>query len=331
MRKKEGISIRDISNISGYSIATVSRVINNTGRVSDETRAKIRRIMQETGYVPDLVGKGLRTNITALIGIIVPDILVETFAEMIRHVQRQLQSMGIMTSVCVTDNTSETAQSYVDMLRSQRASGIIYVPEYNSTGISTYGLPVVYTFLLPPWETGENSCAVISDRRGGGYLATRALLDEGCRNIGIFYEQRWYAADAYLGYADALRERGLPINPKNEIYTHALYTSRARELTRELLKGDFPFDGLVATSPRITIGVLSALLESGRRIPDDIRLVGFGGIRARDYGLLQLPLVREPVPAMAKAAVDSLLAMIDGKAPVEKRQVFPVELLDTPN
>lgn len=183
MRKKEGISIRDISNISGYSIATVSRVI--------------------------------------------------------------------------------------------------YVPEYNTTGISTYGLPVVYTFLLPPWETGENSCAVISDRRSGGYLATKALLDEVCRNIGIFYEQRWYAADAYLGYADALRERGLAMDPKNEIYTHALYTSRARDVTRELLKGDFPFDGLVATSPRITIGVLSALLESGRRIPDDIRLVGFVGIRAR--------------------------------------------------
>lgn len=329
MRKKEGISIRDISNISGYSVATVSRVINNTGRVSGETRAKIRQIMQETGYVPDLVGKGLRTNITSLIGIIVPDILVETFAEMIRQVQWQLQSLGIMTSVCVTDNRPGTAQSYVDMLRSQRASGILYVPEYDSTGISTYGLPVVYTFMVPPWNTGKNSCAVISDRRSGGYLATKALLDAGCRNIGIFYEQAWYALDAYQGYTDALREFGLPAEPKNEIYTHALYTSRARDVTRELLRGDFPFDGLVATSPRITIGVLSALLESGRRVPEDIRMIGFGNIRARDYGLIQLPLVQEPVPAMAKAAVDSLLAMIDGREPAEKCSVFPVDLMDT--
>ena len=239
MRKKTGISIREVSQLSGVSVATVSRVINKTGNVSEETRNKVLKVMLDNDYVPDMVGKMLRTSVVNLIGIVVPDILVESFAEMIRHVQKTLQPMGIMTSICVTDNSSEAAQEYIDMLRSQRASGVIYIPEYNrKEPVRTGGLPIVYAFFEPPWELKKNDALIVPDREAGGYIATKWLLEQECRNIGIFYQKGWHNEAAFSGYVKAFEEAGKTIDPGNEVYTEALYTTQARAKTIELFENN---------------------------------------------------------------------------------------------
>lgn len=325
LRRKMGISIREISQLSGVSVATVSRVINQSGPVAQKTREKILHIMEEYNYVPDMVGKSLRTSTTNLIGIIIPDILMEPYAELIRHVQKKLQPMGIMTSVCVTDNDCLTAQVYIDLLRSQRASGILYIPEQNSTTIRNNGIPVVYLFHKPKTMV-ENSAVILPNLFEGTYLAIRELLALGCRRVSMFCDQRDYTANAYNGYQCALEESGITPHPEDVFLTHSLYSSKARQLTREALKHGFPYDGIFTASERITIGVMGALFDAGKQVPRDFLVIGYGNLRIFDYGLLSIPMVRLPVVAMAEAAVSTLLGLIEGRSGIKRELIFHVTL-----
>ena len=328
------ISIKDISQLSGVSTATVSRVINNLGTVSPKTQAHVKEVIARYGYVPNMVAKGLRTNLMSSVGIIVPEIVNEPYGLLVRTAQQQLLKLGIISTICNTNDNPETAMQYINILKSQYASGVIYIPDSRYGSVRLWDLPVVYIENRPSHTIAANSAIVVSDDRRGGYIATKELLEKGCRNIIIYMDLlgRYSFTNRYLGYCDALKEYGLKPSVENTIYVEPLHSTDVIQKTQELIRQGHAFDGAFCTANRITTGAMSALASAGRIHTDglrenDVKLVGYEDIRLSNYGLFPVTTVAIETEEMAITAVDLMVAMLEGKPPVKQEVVFPVHLI----
>lgn len=327
-------SIKDISRLCGVSTATVSRVLNNVGNVSPKTEARVKEVIERYGYSPNLIAKGLRTNLMSSVGIIVPDVVNEPYGVLVRIAQQQLMQYGIMSIVCNTSDDAKTAQQYVTTLKSQYVSGIIYVLDSNYRHIQFGDLPVVYYEHRPSHPLPQSSVVIESDDRKGGYIATRELLEKGCRNIAIYLDSFGFSsyANRYLGYCDALIEFKIKPKPENIIHVNPIHATDSIKKTQELFKQKFLFDGVLCTSNRTTTGVMNALSSAGMIHLDglrknDVKLIGYEDLRMSVLGLFPVTSVDIGTEIMATAAVDALVGMLKGKPSAEKEVILPVNLV----
>src|SRR5659263_13409 len=159
---KKRISIKEIAEISGVSIATISRVINNNGRFSIKTGKHIREILEEYHYVPNLVTKGLRTNRVQVIGIIVPDITNEYFARITLEIQNNFFDLGYSTIICNTNELKDVEKRHIAMLESQKVSGIVYISgEFIEETNLLDNIPTVYIDRKPSSYLKSNQYVLI--------------------------------------------------------------------------------------------------------------------------------------------------------------------------
>lgn len=329
MKEQKTISIREISRLSGVSIATVSRVVNNQGKVSEETRRRVLEIIKQYHYVPDLVAKGMRTKSMPTIAIIVPDILIEFYGLLVHTIQKVMLEHAVMSIVCCTDENPETTQLYVDILRAQRVSGLIYVPDSHAGSIQIGDVPVVFVDRRPHGIVPFNCAVVECDNRLGGYLATKELLSKGCKRILVFVDpfQLFNFQQRYLGYCDALLEQGIKPNPELVLCVDPLYSTEAMEKMGEFLVRGVAFDGIFSTAGRVTVGIIGALKKAGLAIPEDVKLVGFDDFRICDYEMFPLTAIRQPTEAMAQSAATLLIDLINKRPPDKALQTLPVSLI----
>ena len=328
------ISIKDISRLSGVSTATVSRVLNNTGKVSPKTESQVKDVIARYGYTPNMIAKGLRTNLIPSVGIIVPDIVNEPYGLLVRTALQQLLNHGIISTICNTDDNKETTQQYIKILKSQYVSGIIYVPDSHHGGIHFGDLPVVYFERRPLHSLPPNSAVIESDDRNGGYIATKELLDNGCRDIAIYMDPFGLSsfANRYLGHCDALKEYGIKPKPENTIYVDPLHSTDVIKETQALIEKGFQFDGVFCTANRITTGVLYALVSAGLILFDRlnqgaVKLVGYEDLRLSEYGLFPVTTVAIETEKMAIAAVDALVSLMEGKQLSKQESIHPVHII----
>lgn len=329
MKEQKTISIREISRLSGVSIATVSRVVNNQGKVSEETRRRVLGIIKQYHYVPDLVAKGMRTKSMPTIAIIVPDILIEFYGLLVHTIQKVMLEHAVMSIVCCTDENPETTQLYVDILRAQRVSGLIYVPDSHAGSIQIGDVPVVFVDRRPHGIVPFNCAVVECDNRLGGYLATKELLSKGCKRILVFVDpfQLFNFQQRYLGYCDALLEQGIKPNPELVICVDPLYSTEAMDKMGEFLGRGVPFDGIFSTAGRVTVGIIGALKKAGLAIPEDVKLVGFDDFRICDYEMFPLTAIRQPTEEMAQSAATLLIDLINKRPPDKALLTLPVSLI----
>jgi LacI family transcriptional regulator len=329
MKERQSISIREISKLSGVSIATVSRVVNNQGKVSEKTRQRVLGIIEQYHYVPDMVAKGMRTKSMPTIAIIVPDILIEFYGLLVHTIQKTMLEHSIMSIVCCTDENPETTQLYIDILRAQRVSGIIYVPDSHAGTLQIGDLPVVYVDRRPHGIIPFNCAVVECDNRHGGYLATKELLEKGCKRIVVFVDpfQLSNHQQRYLGYCDALLEYGLKPDPTLVLCVDPLYSTEAMNTMAEFLRKGIPFDGIFSTAGRITLGIIGALRKANIDMPQDVKLVGFDDFRMCDYEMFPLTAIRQPTEEMACSAASLLIDLIHKCLPEEPLHILPVSFI----
>lgn len=145
---KDKLPIKEIARLANTSVATVSRVINQNGRFSKETEQRVRDVIKEYGYQPNMLAKGLRQDRLKVIGVVVADITSSFFSGIVREIERELFQRGYMTVLCDTYEYETVESSFVDMLRNMRFSGIIYVGGKRTQSIFEE-LPVVYVDARP--------------------------------------------------------------------------------------------------------------------------------------------------------------------------------------
>ncbi len=319
-------SIKEIAELAGVSTATVSRVINQNGRFSRETEERVRRIIAQNDYVPNMTAKGLRTNQTRVVGIMVPDITNPHFSSVVLKLEMNLFRRGFSCLICNTNESEELEKKHIKSLTAQNVSGIVMISstrDYAELGT----LPVVY--VDRPARSGSNNGVMIeSDNMQGGYLATRELLNAGCRKVAILtcLLNDTNQSARYEGFRRAVAERENSGAVAIRVNLSEVSIEAAHEATLSLLKEGTPFDGVMCTTDTVAAGVVTALREHGLLVPDDVMITGFDDCLLASVCGPGLTSVRQDVDEMARLAVDLLLKMIHGDTPSRLYYRLPVSV-----
>ena len=316
-------TIRDVAKRAGVAPITVSRAINRSGPVSEETRKRVESAIDELGYVPNRVATSLRSNRTHLVALILSDITNTFWVEIMRGIEDTVTKRGFHMILGNSDDSAVKEEELLRSLAERRVDGFILRPA-DTQGKSvklaqSYGIPIVILdYALPDVKVD----IVRGDSEGGAYQLTKLLLDLGHRRIAILSGPR-RASTATMrvdGYRRALEEVGVEVGPGWIYYGDFTLESGHRMTEQALALAPRP-TALLAANNRIAFGMLRALRDAGLRVPEDISVVGFDElpIEAAEHPFLT---VAEQSPNdIGRRAAELLLSRVSGQAPSASQEI----------
>ena len=308
-------TIKDIARISGYSIGTVSRVINNRADVSEEAREKISKIIRERGYQPNSIARKLKQSVSSEVSIIVrgsKNVFFESILEEIQIKMREYDENISVQFIGETDNEVETAARIITYLKPK---GIIFLGGYIDAfrhDFSQIHLPCVLVTNDARDLGFDNLSSFTTDYFDAGKYVVDRLLSEGHTRIGILggYPEgpgREYKNGKILGAVEALRENGILFDFDRD-YEPCSYSAESGYKALEILFRRSPdLTAVFALSDSIAFGTIRALKDLGLRVPEDVSVIGFDGLTYANYSIPRLSTIRQDTAGLAKKSVDDLL------------------------
>ncbi len=319
-------TIQEVAKKAGVSPTTVSHVINNSRFVADETRQRVEAAMEELHYRPNALARSLRRGQTHTLGLILPDNSNPFFAEIAHSIETAAFEQGYSVILCNTEDDLDKEDLYVDVLSNKQVDGMIFVAAGNQTGslhaLLRHKLPVVIVDRdLPEVDVD----AVLTDNQQGGYLATQHLIALGHQRIGCIAGPSHLtpSAQRVTGYREALMEAGLAVDDAL-IVRGDFHPESGCRAARALLDCHDAPTAIFACNDLMAVGVLRTVLELGRRVPDDLMIVGFDDIELASYTTPALTTVAQPKVEMGKQAVQMLIErMADKNRPLQRKVLQP--------
>ena len=318
------VTISDVAERAGVSIATVSRVINETGYVSPELSGKVYSAMEELDYTPNIIARSLRKRKTETIGIIVPDNSNPFFAEISREIENFGFQEGYSVLLCNSDNDVKKEKAYVDVMISKLIDGVIFIAssseKSNLDSLLNRNIPVVVVDRRIE-DTEVN--VILNDNELGGYLATWHLIQLGHKKIGCITgpSDVTPSFERVDGYKRALQEANLPFNDDLVKIGDFSYLSGIKAAGDLLCIKDKP-TAIFACNDVMALGAIKKIHDMGLWIPSDVSIVGFDGITLSAAFTPSLTTVSQPTENIARAAVDTLLKKISGDEIINRVIIF---------
>lgn len=310
-------TIYDVARQAGVAPITVSRVINNSGYISQETRARVQAVIDALGYVPNRVASSLRSRRTSLLALVITDITNPFFTQLARGVEDAASDAGYTVIFCNTDESQAEEQKYIDILLQNRVDGILLVPGGESAAavemIQRNDTPVV---ALDRRLSGVTVDTVRGDSEGGAYDLTRLLTGLGHRRIALLNgpTELSIAQERASGYQRAMQEAGLPA-PEALRFSGPLTQPGGYEMAcRALALPERP-TAFFAANNFITIGAIQAIQAAGLRVPDDVAVVGFDDLPPSMVIFPFLTVAVQPAYEMGRIGTQLLLARLAGRGP----------------
>ena len=275
------MNIYDVSQHAGVSSATDSRVLNGNPNVSERTREKVLRVMDELGYTPNVFARGLGLDTMQTIGIMCSDSSDPYLAAAIYYLERELRTHGYDAILCCTGNDLEAKQKYFNLLRSKRVDAIILAgskfvemrPKDNSYIIEAAAdLPIM---LVNGYLEGENIYSTVCDDHAAMYHAATQLLLSGRRRILYLYTSYSYSGLNKLeGYKDALKAQELPVD-ETLIHQCPKSIEASRALLLSLQEQGLHFDAVLTSDDSLAVGVVKYAHTADLSIPEDLSIIGY--------------------------------------------------------
>lgn len=319
------ISIREVAKKAGVSPSTVSRVINGTANVDAEKKQRVLEVIEKTGFQPNELARALFKKSSKIIGVIVPNIENPFWAELARAVEEEAYRNGYKLLLCNSNNDSEKERMNIQMLNQMKADGIIITGNNDSTGkaIEESAIPVVV--LDRKMECEKEIANIESDHYEGGRIAARHLIECGCKNIVCMRGPQDVSSGVlrYKGYQDVCSEYGIPEQfvECTYLYEHGI------QATEELLKKFPQVDGIIASNDMVAISAYKVLTASGRKIPQDVQLIGFDNIGFSSLFTPELTTVEQPITGMGTLAAQIIIRHCNGES-YEKKNMLDVRLVE---
>ncbi len=320
------VSIKDIARAAGVSHSTVSRALTNYPLVAEKTRRRIKLIARELGYAPNAIARGLVTQQTRVIGVIVTSIADPFVAEVVRGIEETAadNNYRVFLGTSHADPTREV--NLVKALREWRVDGVIaassrvgalYLPL-----LKEIGAPIV---LINNQHEGAYIHSVAVDNVQGGQLATRFLISQGHRVIGYFSgpSENSSSRDRLAGYQRALAEANILFDPLLVQPGNGL-ADAGQQVDHFFTHPPIP-TAIFCYNDMTAISALSALKRRGLRVPDDISLIGFDNIEFASYLDPPLTTIHQPKHEMGRLAMRMLIDLLNGKD--ASNVLVPVELI----
>jgi LacI family transcriptional regulator, galactose operon repressor len=286
--------LKDIARDLNLSVVTVSKVLRNHPDISEETRARVLKRVKEVNYHPNLAARALITGQSFTLGLIVPDLLHPFFAQIAQVISSSVRERGYTLIISSSDEDPELEQHEIAHLLSRRVDCLLIASSQWSVEsfrqIEMQNIPYI---LLDRQFDGLATNFVGVDDQAVGLLATRHLLEQGCRRIAhIRGPEVSTARGRYNGYCHALHEAGLVPSPEDVISLGTSGDTRGArggyEATAKLLANATRPDGIFCFNDPSALGAMRALLDAGLSIPEDVAVIGCGNLSYSDF--LRVPL-----------------------------------------
>lgn len=321
------VTINDIAKKAGVSQATVSRVLNNSGYVKEETREKVLKVIKEANYTPSAIARSLSTNKTNTVGVIVPDINDPFFGEIIKGISEIADKHGLNIIFFDTDERVEKELKAIKLLEEQRIRGILITPtstedKYNSEclkALNNSGTPVI---LIDGHVKYSDFSGIFADNIEGGYEGTEALIKAGHTKIAVITGRMNSrpARDRFEGYKKALESNDIPIDER--YIFHSDYTQESSyKITKQILAMEDRPTAIFVNSNMMTLGCMKALSEESIRIPEDIAIIGFDKLDILNILGMNISFVSAPTMEMGRNGMKMLIDSLKNKQDKEIKRI----------
>jgi len=326
---KRRTTIQDVAIRAQVAPITVSRVVNNSGYVGQAVRERVQAAIQELGYVPNSLARGLRSRRTNTIALVLTDITNPFFTTMARGVEDAASDAGLMMLVCNTDEREEKELSYLRMLLQKRADGVLLVPA--RSGAQSLRLlrdQGVLTVVLDRRVADADTDVVRCDSERGAYELGRLLVSLGHRRVAVMAGPTGVSTsdDRVAGCMRALTEAGAADSCR--VYRGELVQYSGADMAKKALAASPPPTALFAANNFIAIGALGAMHELGVRVPEDVALVAFDDLPPSLVTFPFLTVAAQPAYEMGRTAVQLLIDRLNGTAPKGRREIIlPTEII----
>lgn len=319
-------TIKDVARLSGVSVATVSRVLNNRGYLSDEVKQKVTDVMKELDYQPNDLARSLHRQKSNILGLIVPAVSHPFFGEVARRLEFYAYSQGYKLLICNSLQNRSKEQEYIDMLKRSQVDGIVMgshlldIDDYIGLNLPVCSLDR---------QLGDNIPYICCDNYQGGTLATRHLIRQGCKKIlhicgslevAMLSNRR---TDAFL---NVCKETGTPF-VICELPDSSVTDFNEEEYLRGVLERNPDCDGVFATSDITAAMIISLASSMNRSVPEKLKVVGFDGGLISSLMSPKLSSIQQPVDAICRYAVEYLIRQMNNEA-VPNQTILPVTLLE---
>lgn len=323
-------TIRDVARRAGVSVATVSRVVNSSAhRVSPRTHRRVMTAVAELGYHANVIAQGLKKRTTRTVALIVPDISNPFFPAIARGIEDIARLRGYAVLLCNTYEDLARENAYLQLLRKRWVDGLIFATVGSNTehlrALRRERMPVV---LIARDVEGVSIDAVLVDNFRGGVEATTHLLRLGHRQVVHIGgpPSLHVAAERRRGYLEALAAAGIPARPAH-IAEGDFTAEGGRRAINLLLERRVEFTAVVAANDLMAIGAMEALRTAGRRIPEDVAVVGFDDITFASLVSPALTTVAQPKYRMGQMAMERLFELMAGEASRSRQTVLVPQLV----
>ncbi len=327
------MNIYDISEKSGVSIATVSRVLNGSPNVSDATKQKVLQVMQECGYTPNVFARGLGLNTMRTIGIMCADSSDPFQANAVYYLEQNLRKNGYDSFLCCTGSELENKQKYLQLLIGKRVDAIILVGssflesskkdnKYITDAANDIPIMVINGYIEHP-----NIFCTLCDDYQAVFDVVNLLVSKGAKNVLYLYTSKSYSGLKKLsGYKDAMTTNGITPDEKLMINCPNNIKKTYDILEHVANTGNLP-DAVVASEDQLAAAALKYALKHGIKVPEQIQIVGYNNSIISECAYPELTSIDNHVEALSITTVTNLMRVLD-KTNVPNRTTLSNDLIE---
>ncbi|MFD2082697.1 DNA-binding transcriptional regulator, LacI/PurR family [Actinopolymorpha cephalotaxi] len=327
-------TIRDVAKLAGVSIKTVSNVLNDYPYLTPETKGKVERALAELDYRPNISARNLRRGRTGLIALALPSMRSPYFAEIAHLIVKEAETRDLTVLIDCTEGAREREQLVAEGFRSHLIDGMILQP-WSLTASYLRNRPDRTPLVLLGERLQRSADSVAIDSRAAAAAATEHLIGLGRRRIAVIgappqtqgAKRPQESGRRQLGYTDALTRAGLPFDPALVVHQLEHSPEGVAAAVDELLASAGHFDALFCFNDRVALGAIRTLHSRGRRVPEDVAVVGIDDIEAARLSTPSLSTISPDKQLIARTAVDMLVERIDGLDRPARRVVAEFELV----
>lgn len=332
-------TIKDIAKQCGVGVSTVSRAINNHPDINPETRRMIMQVIEETGFIPNNSARNLKRTDAKCIAVLVKGITNPFFSSMIQIIEEETQRNKYALVLRHVEADEDEVDVALELEKEKRLRGIVFLGgrfHHSQEKINKLRVPIVFSTIgvdISDWVGKAEFSTISVDDRDESKKMTEYLLDLGHRRIAFITERPEEAIGRRRidGYREAFANRGVEVEERLICYVQDELDHFSMEngyiTTGKLLESGERVSAIYAASDSLAIGACRAVLEAGKRIPEDISVAGYDGIALGEYYNPKLTTIKQPVEEMAKKTISLLLDVI-AERQEHQQIVFPAELIE---
>ncbi len=318
------VGVKEVAERAGVSWKTVSNVMNNRPVVHPETRARVLQAVEELGYTPNLIGRQLRQGSTRTFALVVPDLHNPYFGVLAQTLETAAKRRGYTVSIEISGGTVDLEQHYLHGWHGRLFDGLIFSPSAVTAEAIAKRTDPTPMVLLGERIINADVPHVAIDNAASSVDLVRHLVEGGRRRIAFLGADGSggvsTGSQRFEGYRAALRFAGLPFDPALVGTTRSWFRQDGYDLAQQILAAP-GVDAIVCANDLLAVGALAAARDLGRRVPQDLALVGWDNIDEVRYTSPALTSVAPDLAALADAAISSVLGELDGEVVISHRIV----------